>query len=159
MSKFNTEVDDKRRKIDDDDFDQVRYNNRHIPFQGHSLMYMYSQYKKQQGCYISKLTSFLVTSVTLQVISVFKYNCVLPCLVIFNKNGLGMFVQNNKYSNFVIEKTGILEAVPFQHLYFQGQEESVKKPKKKIHNLYTLPYCFERVLSRNDFSFYMGYVL
>jgi len=36
-------------------------------------------------------------------------------------------LQDNKCSNFVVMgKQGILEAVPFQHLCFQGQEESVK---------------------------------
>ena len=63
----------------------------------------------------------------LHVISVFKYYCGLPCLVI----GLEMLLQNNRCSNFaVIEKQGILEAVPSQHLCFQGQEESVKKQKQ-----------------------------
>ena len=90
--------------------------------------------------------------------SVVKYNSVLPCLVIFNNNGLGM-LQDNKCSNFVVMgKQGILEAVPFQHLCFQGQEESVKK-QIVFHNLYTLRYCLERVLSKNVFSSNMGYIL
>lgn len=68
------------------------------------------------------------------------------------KNGLGMFLQNNRCSNFsVVEKQGILEAVPSRHLCFQGQEESVKK-QKQISSIYIPSHTALKEFGQEMFS-------
>jgi len=51
----------------------------------------------------------------------------------------------------VIEKQGILEAVPFQHLYFQGQEVSVKK-QKQVFTIYIPSHTVLKEVCQEMFS-------